>query len=105
VAFFDPHADETLDFSVAQARLLYAAYTNQALWVDDLTQKAEFIVRIAEDWSTSYDRYGTYAVTGDKPLILQRFRVGALGSSNKPFSLMDLDYTTEEVFMSELGQN
>ena len=100
VAFFDPHADETLDFSVAQARLLYAAYTNQTMWVDDITQKAEFMVRIAEDWSTTYDRFATYTVRGDKPLILQRFRIGALGSSNKAFSLMDLDCTTEEVLES-----
>jgi NTE family protein len=98
VSISDPNPEETLDFSISQAQRLLDIYSGENLWVDELTQHAEFVVRIGEDWSATYDRYVTFTVAGDKPLILQRFRVGGvLQEGNKAMSLMDLESTCEEV--------
>jgi hypothetical protein len=98
VSFFDPNAEETLDFAVLQAQRLHEAYSSERLWVDEMLHEAEFVVRIDEAWSATYDRYGTFSVFGDKPLVMQCFRAGAVPQQeNKVLSLMDLDCTCEEV--------
>jgi predicted acylesterase/phospholipase RssA len=97
ISFFDPDAESTLDFSVSQARLLQDAYSRQSLWVDGLKQEAEFLVRIGEDWSATYERHTTLTVSGYIPLIMQRFRAGAVPQQSGKVSLMDWECTCEEV--------
>lgn len=99
VSFFDPKADETLEYSVSQARALYDAFADQQSWADDLTDEVELTVRIDRDWTTTYDRRRKMAVRGNGGIFLTRYRAEALPQDElrlHSFSLMDVRVTTQE---------
>ncbi len=97
VSFFDSNPDDTLDFSVEQARALYDAFSEQGAWLETLSHDAEFTVRIDRDWTVTYDRKSTLSVKGPGSLFLTRFVAGGLpkdGGGSR--SLIDVPALTQE---------
>jgi NTE family protein len=97
VEFFDPKADETLDFSVSQARELYESFSQQESWVETLHHEAELTVRIDKDWTTTYERKSTMEVLGTRNLFVTRYRaVGLPQNDGVVKSLMDIEVLAQE---------
>jgi predicted acylesterase/phospholipase RssA len=99
VSFFDPKADETLEFSVGQARSLYDRSVDQSQWVETLHHDAELTVRVEQNWTTVYNRVSTLRVEGNGSVFLSRFRAVGLPQSGggTSSSLLDIRVSAEEV--------
>jgi len=102
VSFFDPNADETLEFSTSQARALYDAYAGQQPWVKTLRETNTMTVRIDKDWTATYQRVQTMKVEGQASLFLRRFRRAGLAQTDgSPVSFMRTKVGLRELVLSE----
>ncbi len=102
VAFFDPNADETLEFSVSQARALYDTYAAKQSWLESLHDDVVLTVRIEKDWSATYQRVQAMRTKGPKSLFLRKFRrAGEPHRQGGPVSFMRTPVTLRELIMQE----
>ncbi len=95
-SYYDPKPHEVLKLGLGQAQNLFEEYSHHL--VDGLRQETVFSVYIEKDWSSRYVTKNTYTVTGDKRLILTRFKgSGNSATATGPTSLVDFDLTAKEI--------
>lgn len=94
VTYYDPKADLTLQYSLKQTSKLADIYSHEELWVDEAHFGLTLRAKIERDWTVVYSRDTDMRISGETPLICQRFTAFANVSYA---SLVDLQFTADEI--------
>ena len=97
IGYFDPNPNRVLHVALQEAERLAEEHLSPVAFVDHIQQDAALKVRIGKDWTTHYDRWDKFILTGPKSLLLQRIRVRIQPKIGKHLSLADCRPVCEEV--------
>lgn len=97
ITHYEKNPQETLQFSMENASALFETYADPALWVEDLNSEVLFTAHIEHDWTTRYKIRNKIKVGGPRSLLMTRFKAMGSPQNARVQSIMDLDYTCEEL--------